>query len=126
MKERVEILVDSFEDEAGVHNFVLAALSVDLKYGDMWATEGSLIDLDFNKGLKLGFAICSPSDKFDKDLGIEIATGRARKNKNYALVSTKPGYINRKLIQSFLVNEATFFKENPDYYIAGYKRMKNE
>lgn len=118
-KERIEYLVDSFVDANGdERHFVVAAVSEAFTDDD----EPSYVtDLYGNeiceavKGLKLGFAICNPTDKFDEKLGITIAVGRARKNAEYALIASEMGYINTQ-------QEAEYFKHNPEYKIAGYKR----
>lgn len=125
-KERIEYLVDSFVDANGdERHFVVAAVS------EMFDNEGEpayVTDLDgFDmqdvvKGLKLGFSICNPTDEFNEKLGVTIAVGRARKNAEYALLASEPGYINTKLVRAFLEQEAEYFKHNPEYKIAGYKR----
>lgn len=125
-KERIETLVDSFVDVNGdTRHFVIAAISVMFDQDDEPAT---VSDLEYKecgevvKGLKLGFAICNPSDKFNEELGITIAVGRARKNAEYALLASKPGFINTPLVHAFLLQEAEYFKHNPESHIAGYKR----
>lgn len=125
-KERIETLVDSFVDVNGdTRHFVIAAISVMFDQDDEPAT---VSDLEYKecgevvKGLKLGFAICNPSDKFNEELGITIAVGRARKNTEYALLASKPGFINTPLVHAFLLQEAEYFKHNPESHIAGYKR----
>ena len=125
-KERIETLVDSFVDVNGdTRHFVIAAISVMFDQDDEPAT---VSDLEYKecgevvKGLKLGFAICNPSDKFNEKLGITIAVGRARKNSKYALLASEPGFINTPLVHAFLLQEAEYFKHNPESRIAGYKR----
>lgn len=125
-KERIETLTDSFVDANGdTRHFVVAAVSVMFDQGDEPAT---VIDLeeeecgDVVKGLKLGFAICNPTDQFNEKLGITIAVGRARKNAEYALLAAESGYINTPLVRAFLAQEADYFKHNPESRIAGYKR----
>ena len=124
-KEKVEVLVDQFTDEYGnIRNFVIAAVSEPfeepLGIFDEWEEYPDILV----KGVKLGWAICNPIDVFSEDLGKRIATGRAIKNEEYALYATKPGYINTRMIQAFLKQEAEYFKTNPEYKIAGYKRKK--
>ena len=92
-KERIETLVDSFDDTNGnTRHFVVAAVSVMFDQDDEPA---AVVDLkneecgEVIKGLKLGFAICNPHDKFNEQLGITIAVGRARKNAEYALLSSE-------------------------------------
>lgn len=132
-KERIETLVDQFVDANGdTRHFVIAAISEVLPttVGDMEVSHEVVAydEYDANtvdvvvKGLKLGFAICNPSDTFNEQLGITIAVGRARKNASYALYATEAGFINTKLVHAFLEQEAEYFKHNPESRIAGYKR----
>lgn len=125
-KERIEYLVDSFVDANGdERHFVIAAVSEVFTEDDEPSYVTDIDGLEIQevvKGLKLGFAICNPTDKFDEKLGITIAVGRARKNAGYALVASEMGYINTQLVRAFLQQEAEYFKHNPEYKIAGYKR----
>lgn len=125
-KERIETLVDHFVDDNGNERyFVIAAVSEVLTdYNDdpMFVISNSGDYHDVVKGLKLGFAICNPIDTFNEQLGKTIAIGRARKNAEYALLASQLGYINTKLVRAFLEQEAEYFKSNPEYKIAGYKR----
>ena len=130
-KEKVEYLVDYFTDENGnIRNFVIAALTVPIT-GYTAFTEKPEIENpyyecedDIVKGVKLGWAICNPTDIFYEELGKKIALGRAKKNLDYCIYATKPGYINTKMVKAFLEQEADYFKTNPEYRIAGYKRKK--
>lgn len=127
-KERIEYLVDHFVDSNNDERyFVVAAVSEVFTDIDEPAyvadVEGDGI-FSVVKGIKLGFAICNPTDKFDEKLGITIAVGRARKNAIYALVASELGYINTQLVQAFLRQEAEYFKNNPESRIAGYKRKQ--
>lgn len=125
-KERIEYLVDSFVDANGdERHFVVAAVSEVFTDVDepKYVTDSDGYEIQkVVKGLKIGFAICNPTDKFDEKLGITIAIGRARKNAEYALVASELGYINTQLVHAFLRQEAEYFKHNPEYKIAGYKR----
>jgi hypothetical protein len=142
-KEKIETLTDQFIDENGnIHHFVIAAISEMLPtissntdYEEATITNATITHKvvacnwhDENiidtvvKGLKIGFAICSPVDTFNEELGKTIAIGRARKNSTYALYVTNPGFINTKLVKAFLEQEAEYFKRSPESYIAGYKR----
>lgn len=125
-KERIETLVDSFVDANGdERHFVVAAISVMFNEDNEPAAVVDLNDDECGevvKGLKLGFSICNPSDKFDEKLGTTIAVGRARKSAEYALLASEPGFINTQLVRAFLAQEAEYFKHNPESRIVGYKR----
>ena len=125
-KERIETLVDSFVDANGdTRHFVVAAVSEMFTEDD---EPGTVLNYlgdevgDVIKGLKLGFAICNPCDTFNEELGKTIAIGRARKNADYALLASEPGFINTPLVLAFLAQEAEYFKHNPESHIAGYRR----
>lgn len=125
-KERIETLVDHFVDGNGdTRHFVIAAISETFTEAEEPAYICDTYEDELGevvKGLKIGFAICNPCDKFNEELGRTIAIGRARKNSEYALLATELGYINTKLVRAFLEQEAEYFKHNPEYKIAGYKR----
>ncbi len=129
-KEKIETLVDQFVDANGdTRHFVIAAISEVLPNNDELSSEAVVYDeWDSNtidvlvKGIKIGFAICNPTDTFNEEIGKTIAIGRARKNASYALYATELGFINTKLVRAFLEQEAEYFKHNPEYKIAGYKR----
>jgi hypothetical protein len=124
-KERIETLTDSFVDSNGnTRYFVIAAVSqVFTDTEEPMFVEDSNGDPKWNvtKGLKLGISICNPSDTFNEELGKTIAIGRARKNKQYALLTSQLGYINTILVKAFLTQEAKYIKNNPELYIKGYK-----
>lgn len=126
-KERIETFVGKFIDDYGdERNFVMAAISVVLGEDDpCYATDcDGYNEQELVKGIKIGYAICNPIDEFDEDLGVTIAVGRARKNSEWALFATQPGYINTRVVQAFLEQEANYLAENPERYIAGYKRIR--
>lgn len=130
-RRKVQTLVDSFTDENGeIRNFVIAAISVPFDEYEYVCGEfqedpfEEEVIMRFAKGLKVGWAICNPVDIFSEDLGIRIAIGRAEKNSEFALVASQPGFINTKMVQAFLEQEAEFFKANPQSKIKGYKRKK--
>lgn len=144
MKERVQFHIDKFIDENGKErHFVLCGLSQEfdgiafnndvLIENHIWNRISTRFAIIYNillknapstcKCLKLGYAICNPNDEFNEELGMTIAEGRARKNKEYALFASKPGYINTDTVSALLQREAEFFKKNPEMYIKGYERM---
>lgn len=126
-KERIETFVGKFIDDYGdERNFVMAAISAVLDGDDPCyiTDEDGYYEQDLVKGVKIGYSICNPIDEFDEDLGVTIAVGRARKNSEWALLATQPGYINSKVVQAFLEQEANYLAENPERYIAGYKRIR--
>lgn len=123
MKERVQFHIDNFTDKNGnVRHFILCGLSQDTIIYKFLNNKDSSVHRS-SKVLKLGYAICNPNDEFNEELGMKIAEGRARKNKEYALFATKSGYINTDTVAALLKREAEFFKQNPETYIKGYERM---
>lgn len=135
-KEKVETVVDSFVDKEGRKRyFVIAAVSEVFPTKDEQLGEISheLVRYDeydsesiqvLVKGLKLGWAFCNPNDKFNENLGITIATGRARKNKDYEWVSSNYGSINTATVKALLNEKVRWFKEDPENRIIEYSRKK--
>lgn len=138
MKEYIEILHDSFKDYKGdIHHFTIVALSSVLpKFSEISKEEVdyevSVFREDYGfegyyctvvKELKLGIAICNPEDTFNKEIGVKKALARARANVP-ALVSTKLGTINSKMVKALLEQEADYLKNNPENFIKGYAESK--
>lgn len=128
MEKCIEVIKDNFIDYAGKkHYFVIAAISVELagwtvsglRYSKSGASAYAVIDV-VPKGIKIGYAICNPLDKFEEKIGVERAIGRARKS-NPSIFTTHKGYVNTKTVRALLESEAEFLKKNPELYIAGYK-----
>ena len=138
MKEkRSDYIVDRFVDEYGdERNFVLAAISYEFNEEDVVASDLSCgCDIqNLTKGVKLGYSICRPEytdkdgvthkDEFNRELGINIALGRARKNSVFALMSEYEGDINSDTVWALLERRAKYFKNNPETLIKGYTRKK--
>jgi hypothetical protein len=128
-KEHVEILNDQFTDENGeLRYFTIAAVSTPLEEGEIFC-ESSEEDVYYKidevvKKVTLGYSVCKPGDNYSKELGETIALGRARKNGKAALYSTMRGYINTRVVQALLRQEADYFKANPEVWIKGYRRNK--
>lgn len=123
MKEYISTLSDSFIDYAGkVHHFTIAAISKTLE--DVAAVTASSTEYGIAlKGLYLGIAICNPIDTYSKELGTYKAIARAR-NSDAALFASDPGFINTKLVNAFMEQEASYLKNNPEKYIKGYSEAK--
>lgn len=123
MNTHFDIIKDSFVDYAGkTHHFIIAAVSKDLTHVAM-----DINHLDqtnaIPKGVSLGISICNPEDKFDEQIGVCKAVGRAD-NAEISLYATNKGYINTTLVRAFLQQEAEYLKNNPEKYIAGYWEAK--
>ena len=125
MKQKVEVLKDSFTDFAGkVHYYIMAAVSEEVdayvSYNDDYNGQ------DCAKGLKFGISICNPDDVYVEEVGMRKAIGKAKNANSYALLSSELGQINTKLVQAFLQQESEFFKNNPEKYIKGYNEQKEK
>lgn len=146
MKEHVEVINDSFVDYAGkTHYFTIAAVSSMLPRNgkELWNDESDYNEnavthevaicvedygtddylCSVTKALRLGIAMCNPTDKFDEKVGALKAIARARENKP-AILSTDPGTINTKVVRALLEQEAEYLKHNPENFIEGYADMK--
>jgi hypothetical protein len=126
MKQRIEVLKDSFVDYAGkTHHFIMVAISEPLIYEDgevsvLFVSENTAIPMQtVTKGVKLGVAICNPEDKYNEEKGILKATARAN-NSDFVLFAHDKGQINTTVVRGFLKQEAEYLKNNPEKYIKGY------
>ena len=79
---------------------------------------------DVVKRISLGFAVCSPEDKFNEELGKTIALGKAEKRPAGVLYATKAGMINTDLVESLITQEMQHFENNPGAVLAGYDKAK--
>ncbi len=119
-KERIEVLQSEFTDYAGrVHKFVIVGVSVCNEERITYDNYVTYIP----KALKIGISICNPNDEFDFDKGYNKAYTRAKKSEP-ALYASKKGYINSKMINAFLEQEAEYLINNPENYIEGYLDAK--
>jgi hypothetical protein len=130
MKEYVQTISDFFTDPAGqVHHFTIAAITVEVDavvdgtYDHSPYCDQDWIDHDVTKGVKIGISICNPSDKYDLERGVEIATGRARKKNNFAFFITELGFVSDELVETFLEREANYLINNPERYIVNYNEI---
>lgn len=134
-REICEYLVDSFIDYAGKkHHIIVCAVSSSPAKRCYEALKVSWVDEDWNvddcddvyevfRMVQLGVAICNPGDSFEMETGQKIARNKAI-NSDAVLFSTKPGIINKGLIQGLLVQEIEFIKGNPGIVIPGYHDSK--
>jgi len=123
---------DTFVDFTGAtRNFCIAAVSQEENTALLLAvnelTEKTEVALP-TKSLRIGVSICHPSDvtKYSKELAETIAEGKALKDSSAVgqIYSTDRGFINTKVVNALLEQEAEFFKQNPDRYITGYRKQK--
>ena len=82
------------------------------------------IQNDVVKRISLGFAVCSPEDKFNEELGKTIALGKAEKRPTGVLYASKSGMINTDLVESLITQEMKHFEINPGSILAGYDKAK--
>lgn len=81
---------------------------------------------DAVKKLTLGFAICSPEDKWDEELGKTIALGKAVKRPARVMWVSHAGMINTDVVNALVDQEMKFFENNPGCVIAGYDEAKRK
>lgn len=134
-REICEYIVDSFDDYAGKkHHIVICAVSSSpdkrccekLGVGwldDYWYTYDNQDVYEVLRMVRLGVAVCNPEDPFDMETGQRIAYRKA-KGSEPSLFSTKPGVINKGLVQGLLAQEVVFIKNNPGIVIPGYHDSK--
>lgn len=143
-KRKVVYRFDEFVDFAGrTRKFVVAALSELLPNAAEVTTPRGKYEtpLEFNvvemcgdghvdmhdtvlKRVSLGFAVCSPDDEYNEELGKTIALGKAEKRPSGVLYATKTGMINTDLVDALIDQEVMYFKNNPGAVLAGYNKAK--
>ena len=69
--------------------------------------------------LNIGVSICSPEDKYNEDLGLDIAYRRATESDPILTASSKKG-INCAYIDAILKSEIDYIKLRPQKYIKNY------
>ena len=128
VKNRVVFREGSFIDYANrERKFIVAAVSQYVSEVLVCTDDPAKINCDdICKKLSLGFAICSPEDKWNEDLGKTIALGKAIKRPARVMWVSNPGMINTRVVDALLEQEIEYFKINPGSIIAGYDEAKNK
>lgn len=126
VKQRVVFHQGMFIDYKGnQRNYIMAAVS------ELMPESSSVIYLDENKPanlimsnvvkkLSIGFAVCSPEDVWDEELGKTIALGKAIKRPARVMYVTDAGMINTRVVEALMEQEAVYFENNPGSVIKGY------
>lgn len=121
---------DKIVDFAGnEHHFVIAVVKVPLKNGKdnypvVIDASNGYVSGETRTGLKVGIAICNPTDKFSDDMGRTKALGRAYKA-NPSLFSIYSGQISDDLMNMYINQEIQYIKDNPERFIKGYNEAKD-
>ena len=135
VKNRVVFRNGVFIDYKGnQRQYIVAAVSEHTKNADgvhsMVIEEGKnpdeLIYSDAVKRLTLGFAICSPEDKWNEELGKTIALGKATKRPARIMWVSHAGMINNDVVNALIEQEMKFFENNPGSIIAGYDEAQRK
>jgi hypothetical protein len=141
-KEIIEFRISEFTDFAGeTRKFIFAAVSemlptvgedsdgneLDVNYDVIeFVSDDSGVDYNYEntvvKKLSIGVSVQNAKDKFDEDLGIKIAIGKAKKRPVGVFYCTTTGLISAAMVSAVLDNEVKHFKSNPGMYIAGYDK----
>lgn len=135
VKNRVVYREGMFTDFKGNNRqYIIAAVSEKTQNAEgissMVIEEGTKPDQlfmsDAVKRLSLGFAICSPEDKWDPILGQTIALGKAVKRPARVMWVSHAGMINTDVVNALIEQEMKFFENNPGSVIAGYDEAKKK
>ena len=111
--------IGEFTDYAGnVRKFVMAAVSIN-EYGRIIGTSNYA---EFERKVSLGISVCRPNDKFDEELGLRIAIGKATKHSDNVLYLSRAGFAQNKLVEAWIDQEMEYFKKDPGYFLAGYDK----
>lgn len=111
--EILKVVVDSFVDYANIeHKFVVVA---------------AVRRVDGLKHFGIGFSICNPSDEFNEELGVKIATNKAFDNNNKLLAWVScNAFITPLMVDTLIAQEIEYFKNSPASHIAGYNTLKDK
>lgn len=114
-KKKVQVFkVDSFVDfENKTRQFVMAAVSLESKETN-------------EKVVSIGISVCNAEDTFNEELGKTIASGKAVKKWEHAIIANDRGMLSASIINALLDQEVKYFKSNPGRYLAGYDRQKEK
>lgn len=130
VKNRVEFRNGVFTDYMGnQRQYIVAAVSERIPEEGMVITANEdkvdeIIISDVCKKLSLGFAICSPEDKWNEELGKTIALGKAVKRPSRVLYASHAGMINTDVVNALVNQEMKYFENNPGTIIAGYNNAE--
>lgn len=111
-KKRYQYYTDFLTDFNGQrHIFIICACSVELsKNSELYK------QLGISKKVSLGVAICNPVDAFDESIGQLLASSRAESG-DIVMYANKKGYINTKVINALLMQEAKCIKKEIYKYL---------
>lgn len=135
VKNRVVYRNGIFTDFKGnQRQYIVAAVSEHTENADgvysMVLEEGKnpdeILYSDAVKKLTLGFAICSPEDQWNEELGKTIALGKAVKRPARIMWVSHAGMINTDVVNALIEQEMKFFENNPGSIIAGYDEAKRK
>lgn len=79
-----------------------------------------------DKILCIGISICNSNDKYDKEKGDRIASGRACSEKGILMTSSDGGMFNTNTVQALLENLLAYVVNNPGKYIKGYDESEKK
>jgi len=132
VKNRVVFRNGVFTDYKGnQRQYIVAAVSERIPEEGMVITANEdkvdeIIISDVCKKLSLGFAICSPEDKWNEELGKTIALGKAVKRPSRVLYASHAGMINTDVVNALVNQEMKYFENNPGSIIAGYDEAQRK
>ena len=130
VKNRIEYRFGEFVDFAGrQRKYVVAAVSelLDDKHYVAINVCGLIkIQDPVCKRVSLGFAICSPEDKWDEELGKKIALGKAIKRPSRVLYASHAGMINTDVVNALINQEMKFIEKAPSTVFKGYETAEKK
>ena len=106
-------------DAANGYKVTLAAVVCNKTVWKDSVDEFGMFDTYPRKGkeLSIGYAIYNPNDEYDQDLGVRIATHRAKKSPFCHMVSDFNGEFNHKTIMSLLKVKGNYIADNLEHFI---------
>ena len=126
---KYESLTGTFTDYRGnEREFTMVAVSIPVT-GLVTTSSEDLDDMfidDIEKKLSVGVSVKCVRDKYNEDLGVKIAYGKAVKLQDHCWFVGHPGMINTAVAKVILEQQAMFFKKNPGLYLKGYNSDKEK
>ena len=111
-KEVIDKRVGSFVDFTGKERkFIIVAVSSSTEV--------------YKRMISIGVSVCHADDKFDEQVGTNIAIRNAKKS-NLKFYASVAGMVNTKVVSALLDQEMEYFINNPASHIPGYNQMSRD
>jgi len=108
----------SFIDFEGVEHKVVVAIAIETLVNEE-------CDCDKITKYSIGMSITNPTDKFDYNLGLEIAKGKATTSEDF-IISNYVHRLPELALEALMDDTLALLQSNPGKYIKGYDKAKQK